>query len=413
MNKKLEIKILAIGDLANSAVVLKKFVKKSNIHVINFRWDTASKLTDIKENVEFFDSLKIKDQLKKILEIKDNYDLVLVQDWSGARLAYLANLNYIIYFVGAALRVPPFIKNPKLEYLKDPLPSLNYFERRFYKKILDDAVACVANADDLFKQLKKFRTKEIHQIGIPIDTTMFNENIKSLERKKEKFTFLSPQRIGLAKGFDIIWEALKLCKSDFDVLQVEWFLGQRTKEEREINANLVKNMPSQVKLIPIIKKEEIPNYYAFADAVIGQMKNGLGASVEREAVYCKKPVVQYADPKIKFEVEGDYINSTFLPHSNNPKDVADVIDNIVLSKEFREKLIDEEYNFVKKVADPEMIAKKWDDLFQKINTKNKINHQNSSNIIVKLRLVNFLIINRLYFKKIKKIFEKLTRKKTE
>jgi len=413
MNKKLEIKILAIGDLANGAVILKKFVKKSNIHVINFRWDTASKLTDIKEDVEFFDSLKTKDQLKRILEIKDDYDLILVQSWSGARLAYLANLNYIIYFVGSALRVPPFIKNPKLEYLKDPLPSLNYFERRFYKKILDDAVACVANADDLFKQLKKFRTKEIHQIGIPIDTTMFNENIKSLERKKKKFTFLSPQRIGLAKGFDIIWEALKLCKSDFDVLQVEWFLGQRTKEEREINANLVKNMPSQVKLIPIIKKEEIPNYYAFADAVIGQMKNGLGASVEREAVYCKKPVVQYADPKIKFEVEGDYINSTFLPHSNNPKDVADVIDNIVLSKEFREKLIDEEYNFVKKIADPEMIAKKWDDLFQKINIKNKINHQNSFNIIVKLRLVNFLIINRLYFRKIRKIFEKLTRKKDE
>ena len=261
MNKKLEIKILAIGDLANSAVVLKKFVKKSNIHVINFRWDTASKLTDIKENVEFFDSLKIKDQLKKILEIKDDYDLVLVQDWSGARLAYLANLNYIIYFVGAALRVPPFIKNPKLEYLKDPLPSLNYFERRFYKKILDDAVACVANADDLFKQLKKFRTKEIHQIGIPIDTTMFNENVKSLERKKEKFTFLSPQRIGLAKGFDIIWEALKLCKSDFDVLQVEWFLGQRTKEEREINSNLVKNIPSQVNPIFLLDHQIAQELY--------------------------------------------------------------------------------------------------------------------------------------------------------
>jgi glycosyltransferase involved in cell wall biosynthesis len=409
----LEIKILAIGDLANNAVILKKFVKKSNIHVINFRWDTASKLTDIKEDVEFFDSLNIKDQLKKILEIKDDYDLILVQSWSGARLAYLANLNYIIYFVGSALRVPPFIKNPKLEYLKDPLPSLNYFERKFHKKILDDAVACVANADDLFKQLKKFRTKEIHQIGIPVDTTMFNENVKSVERKKEKFTFLSPQRIGLAKGFDIIWEALKLCKSDFDVLQVEWFLGQRTKEEREINANLVKNMPSQVKLIPIIKKEEIGNYYAFADAVIGQMKNGLGAAVEREAVYCKKPVVQYADPKIKFEVNGNYTNSTFLPHSNNPKEVAYVIDKIVLSKEFREKLIDEEYNFVKKIADPEMIANKWDDLFQKINIKNKTNHQNSLNIIVKLRLINFLIINRLYFRKIRKIFEKLTRKKAE
>lgn len=401
----MEIKILAIGDLANNAVILKKFVKKSNIDIINFRWDTASKFTDIKEDVEFFDSLKIKDQLKKILEIKDNYDLVLVQSWSGARLAYLANLNYIIYFVGSALRVPPFIKNPKLEYLKEPLPSLNYFERKFHKKILDDAVACVANADDLFKQLKKFRTKEIHQIGIPVDTTIFNKNTKPIERKKEKFTFLSPQRIGLAKGYDIIWDALKLCKSDFEVLQVEWFLGQRTKEEKEINANLVKNMPSQVKLIPIIKKGEIANYYAFADAVIGQMKNGLGAAVEREAVYCKKPVVQYADPKIKFEVDGDYTNSTFLPHSNNPKDVADVIDNIVLSKEFREKLVNEEYNFVKKIADPEIIAEKWDNLFTKLKKKIKTNHKDSSKVIIKLRLMNFLIINRIYFKKIKKILK--------
>ena len=405
----MEIKILAIGDLANNAVILKKFVKKSNIHVINFRWDTNSKITDIKENVEFFDSLKIKDQLKKILEIKDDYDLVLVQSWSGARLAYLANLNYIIYFVGSALRVPPFIKNPKLPYLKEPLPSLNYFERKFYKKILDNAVGCVANADDLFKQLKKFRTEGIHQIGIPVDTTIFNEKVKPVNREKEKFTFLSPQRIGLAKGFDIIWEALKLCKSDFEILQVEWFLGQRTKEEREINANLIKNIPSQVKLIPVMKKEEIANYYAFADAIIGQMKNGLGAAVEREAVYCKKPVVQYADPKIKFEVNGNYINSTFLPNSNNPKDVADVIDNIVLSQEFREKLIDEEYDFVRKIADPHIIAKKWDDLFYKIHLKNKTNHQNSSNIIIKLRLLNFLIINRLYFGKIKKIFEKLTK----
>ena len=405
----MEIKILAIGDLANNAVILKKFVKKSNIHVINFRWDTNSKITDIKENVEFFDSLKIKDQLKKILEIKDDYDLVLVQSWSGARLAYLANLNYIIYFVGSALRVPPFIKNPKLSYLKEPLPSLNYFERKFYKKILDNAVGCVANADDLFKQLKKFRTEGIHQIGIPVDTTIFNEKVKPVNREKEKFTFLSPQRIGLAKGFDIIWEALKLCKSDFEILQVEWFLGQRTKEEREINANLIKNIPSQVKLIPVMKKEEIANYYAFADAIIGQMKNGLGAAVEREAVYCKKPVVQYADPKIKFEVNGNYINSTFLPNSNNPKDVADVIDNIVLSQEFREKLIDEEYNFVRKIADPHIIAKKWDDLFHKIHLKNKTNHQNSSNIIIKLRLLNFLIINRLYFGKIRKIFGKLTK----
>jgi len=398
----LGIKILAIGDLANNAIILKKFVKKSNIHVINFRWDTASKLTDIKEDVEFFDSLKIKDQLKKILEIKDNYDLILVQSWSGARLAYLANLNYIIYFVGSALRVPPFIKNPKLEYLKEPLPSLNYFERRFYKKVLDNAIACAANADDLFKQLKKFRTKEIHQIGIPVDTTMFNENVESIKRKKEKFTFFSPQRIGLAKGFDIIWEALKLCKSDFEILQVEWFLGQRTNEERKINAKLAKELPSQVKLIPLIKKEEIPNYYAFSDAVIGQMKNGLGAAVEREAVFCKKPVIQFADPKIKFVSDNKEIISPFLPHSNDPKEVSKTIDKIVTSKEFRDSLLEEELRFIKKIADPIKIAEQWDVLFEKYEKMKK----NSNNIKTRLRLINFLIINRLYFTKIKKLFYK-------
>lgn len=398
----MEIKILAIGDLANNAIILKKFVKKSNIHVINFRWDTASKLTDIKEDVEFFDSLKIKDQLKKILEIKDNYDLVLVQSWSGARLAYLANLNYIIYFVGSALRVPPFIKNPKLEYLKEPLPSLNYFERKFYKKILDNAIACVANADDLFKQLKKFRTKEIHQIGIPVDTTMFNENVESIKRRKEKFTFFSPQRIGLAKGFDIIWEALKLCKSDFEILQVEWFLGQRTDEEREINAKLAKELPSQVKLIPLIKKEEIPNYYAFADAIIGQMKNGLGAAVEREAVYCKKPVIQFADPKIKFVCDNKETISPFLPHSNDPKEVSKIIDKVVTSKEFRDSLLEEELKFIKKIADPIKIAEQWDILFEKYEKVEK----NSNNINTRFRLINFLIINRLYFSKIKRLFFK-------
>ena len=116
------IKILAIGDLANNFVILRKYVKHSQIHIINFPWDTASKLTDSKD-VEFFDSLKIKDQIEKINEIKDDYDLIIVNTWAGARLAYLTGLDYIIYFVGSALRVPPFIKNPRLEYLKNPLPS--------------------------------------------------------------------------------------------------------------------------------------------------------------------------------------------------------------------------------------------------------------------------------------------------
>ena len=121
-------KILAIGDLANNFVILRKYVNKYEIHIINFPWDTASRLTE-SNDVEYFDSLKIKEQIKKVNSIKDDYELVIVNTWAGARLAYLTGLDYIFYFVGSALRVPPFIKNPKLNYLEKPLPSLNFLER--------------------------------------------------------------------------------------------------------------------------------------------------------------------------------------------------------------------------------------------------------------------------------------------
>ena len=49
-------KVLAIGDLANGFVDLRKYVKNSKIDIINFPWDTASKLTESKD-VEFFKSM--------------------------------------------------------------------------------------------------------------------------------------------------------------------------------------------------------------------------------------------------------------------------------------------------------------------------------------------------------------------
>ena len=96
------IKILAIGDLANNFVILRKYVTKSDIHIINFPWDTASKLTE-SQNVEFFDSLKIKDQIKKINSIKEDFDFALVNTWAGARLAYLTGLDYIIYLFSISI----------------------------------------------------------------------------------------------------------------------------------------------------------------------------------------------------------------------------------------------------------------------------------------------------------------------
>ena len=392
-------KILAIGDLANTFSVLKKFTKDYEIHLINFPWDTASRITE-SDDVEFFDSLKIKDQVRKINSIKSNYELVLVNTWAGARIAYLCGLEYILFFVGSAIRAPLFKKNPRLSYLDKPLPSLNVFERNFYKKILDNAIYCGANAEDLLQELKKYRKKNIFKIGIPVDTELFHPGIKPLEIKKNNFTFLSPQRIGLAKGIDILWKAIELTKTDFEVIQVKWFLGQRTAEERKINEDLIKNKPKKVRLIPVFKRNDVPRAYAGVDAIFGQLKNGLGATVEREAAMCKRPVIQYADPKFKFQIGDKEEISPFLPHSNESEVIAELIDKIVDSKEFREDLCEKEYNFVKKIADPVMIAKQWENLFHKMRDNKR--DSKKLGFRLKLRLLYFLIINRLYLKKIRK-----------
>ena len=86
----------------------------------------------------------------------------------------------------------------------------------------------------------------------PIDSTLFSENSKPLIKQKEKFTFFCPQRMGIPKGTDILWEALKFCKSDFEILQVDW-RDNGTEEENRTSLRLRENLPSQVKLIPRMK----------------------------------------------------------------------------------------------------------------------------------------------------------------
>ena len=71
------------------------------------------------------------------------------------------------------------------------------------------------------------------------------------------------------------------------------------------------------------------------------------------------------------------------------------------SKEFRDDLCEKEYDFVKKIAEPNLIAKQWEELFFKC--KNMKNTSKKSKIQLKFRLFYFLIINRLYIKKIRKV----------
>ena len=76
---------------------------------------------------------------------------------------------------------------------------------------------------------------------------------------------------------------------------------------------------------------------------------------------------------------------------------------VLLSEDFRETLYQQEYEFVKEITDPVKAAEWWDSLFEESIRKLGSINRKSSTISVKFRMLIFLIANRLYYKKIKKL----------
>jgi glycosyltransferase involved in cell wall biosynthesis len=390
--------VLAIGDVGNIVRTIQKYTKKSELYLINYPQDGSDVYTT-PDGIELFKTRKVSDQVKKINEIKDNFDICLTT--ASERIAYLADLNYVGYYWGRDIDVPMFKKNSTEEWQTEPLHKLNFFERRFYWNAFKNAVAHVAGRWQ-FEHLSKYTKNGIDNAREPVDTDEFNPNVKPIERKKIKFTFFYPIRMERFKGTDLLWQALKLCKSNFEILGIDWF-GETTVEERKFKQKLIDEMPPQIKLIPPIKRSEIAKYYTFADAVIANLFLGTFELVSLESVMCGTPVIQYTNKKRKIVINGEEIESPFLPFSNDPKSIANVIDKIVESKKFKQKLFNDQYQFVNNVADPVKCAEWWDNLFENLVKKHRSIRKNSSPLRVKLRMISFLIANRLYLRKIKKL----------
>ena len=392
-------KILAIGDTANNFESLQKFSKNLDIHLITFPRKQAELFT-LSEKVEKFDSLLISKQVKKINQIKDQYDLCLVLSWSAARIAYLADLNYIMYFVGGDITEPPFEKMPRSSFLEKPIHNRNFLERNFYRKIFDSAIYGIASTEEYFEKLKKFR-KDDSVIRLDhsfVDTTIFNEKIEPMNLNKKKFTFLSAQKFGLEKGFDIIFEALKYCNTDFEILQVEWFT-QRTNEEKIKVKKLLEELPNQFKFIPLIKRNELGSYFKSVDAILGQMRAGMTGAIERDAAFCKVPVLCYIDQSKPMIINNEKVIPPFLPKSKNPKELAELIDRIVESKEFRDKITCEQFEYCKRLSDPKISAEVWEKLLEEIYKKYPKIIKNSSKInkIIENKIIEYA--EKLIYKK--------------
>lgn len=384
-------KVLLIGDTADNNYTLKKFSKDIEFHLINFPRKEDGLITTSNEGTEFFESLLLSKQVKKIKSIKNNFDICLVIGWAAARVAYFSGINYIMYFVGNDIVTPPFLKNPTEDYSNEPVSTHNLFERSLYRKIFDAAVACITVNSHYYSYLKKFRNDAIRMDRIFVDTEIFNYNIKPIELEKNEFTFFSPQRIGMEKGYDVIFKALKLCKTNFKILQVKWFID-RTNEEKEFNKKIIEELPSQIKLIPLIPRKDLGRYYTFADAILGQLRVGTQGAIERDSAMCKKPVICYNDPQKKMILDGVEIIPPFLPKSKDPEELARLIDKIVLSKEFRDDLAEKEFEYVMKLSEPSKVIQDWKKIFTKIVTDYPTIERKNSKILLRFEnlIANFL-----------------------
>ena len=119
----------------------------------------------------------------------------------------------------------------------------------------------------------------------------------------------------------------------------------------------------------------------------------------------KIEVLSHSNPNYKLSIKENYTKSSFLPDSNKPEDIAKIINKIVSSKEFRDKLFENERKFVSNSTDKEWISNWWDELFETSCEKYGKIHKNSSSISIKIRMWLFLIGNRLYWEKIKKFIK--------
>jgi len=87
-----------------------------------------------------------------------------------------------------------------------------------------------------------------------------------------------------------------------------------------------------------------------------------------------------------------------LPQSNEPQEIANIIDSVVESKQFRDNLAEKEYEYVKKLSDPELVSKDWENIFVKVFEENKRLDRKLSTFD---KLMNFIIlkIEKMYIKK--------------
>lgn len=356
MNK---LRILLVHDSASFAFILQKNFPG---HVDTIYFSAHEVISQVK-NPLFFVRNGIASQINQIKDLAKRYDIFLCYGWPAAAICYLAGVNYGMVFFDSYID-PEYRIRKKVSRIKELILQ------DIYKEVIKKATFTVAGLPSDGEILKKYRTdvKIIFQL---IDKDMFHPNVEKIDLKQEKFTFFSPQRIDPGKGHLIMWDAIRLTKSDFVVLQTDWGSG-------EYYEKVIATKPDKVKIIPKVKRENMANYFVSVDALLGQISPSSVGSIERESALCNTPAFCYAPDSFSE-------NDPMYKESREPSEIAKYVDRIVTDKNFRDELREKQHKWVIDVFDNEKTIKQWKQVFEEaINKKTNYTTKFRHRVIIKM-----------------------------
>jgi glycosyltransferase involved in cell wall biosynthesis len=355
-----------VNDFSSGGFLLQKYLH-SKVNVIYFNDEAV-----ISPTIEplYFEKRDLPHQVSTIRELASEFDLFICFGWIAAAICYLANVNYVMYFVDSYIK-------PK-DRIRKKMP---FMKRQLVAELFSEAIThagCLVTAIPRDVDTLKMYNETVRLVLPMVDPNMFNPNLDKIDLAQSRFTFFSPGRLDPGKNQDIVWESIRLTRSDFVVLQTDWGSG-------EYYEKLMSNRPEKIRIIPKIRREQIGAYYVSADAVLGQISLTTCGSIEREAALCGKPIFCYAPDCFT-------VNDPFYKGSLNPAEIADYLDKIVTDTPFRLNLAASQHEWVMEHFDNSKIAQSWEHILEETSNYSR-KYKPKSHFTTGLKLFNLVSRN--------------------
>lgn len=332
------LRVLVVNDFSSGGFLFQKYLK-SKVNVIYFNREAVISPT---KDPLYFEKKGLINQVSRIKDLSRDFDVFICFGWIAAAICYLANVNYVMYFVDSYIEPKDRIRK-KMFFAKEKIVS------DLFAEAIKNATKIVTAIPRDMATLKQYHS-DVKLVLPMVDPQMFNPGLAKRDLGESKFTFLSPQRIDRVKNHRILWDSVMQTKSDFVVLQTDWGSGPYYEE-------ILANKPDKVKLIPKINRELLPSYYVSADALLGQISFTTCGSVEREAALCGVPIFCYSsdgftqsDPFYKGKLEAD--------------EIGQYLDRIVLDESFRQDLAATQHRWATENFDNNKIGRFWEQLIE-------------------------------------------------